>query len=516
MASNVSARRLSLFALLGLLAILGAAHIVSFAPTPTRGTQPLTSITGAVRGAGAPLRGALVRYKGKAATTRTDALGRFSLPGLSGESAYLTAWKDGYFIAGADANRQSLVLDLRPLPAEDCETYPWVDPTPSRTVKDYCGNCHGEIYREWAASGHAQSATNRRFLSLYDGSDWHGKPGVGWSLRDEQPDGVGVCTACHAPTVPHGDAAYFDLSKVRGVARHGVHCDYCHKITDAGLGTIGLTHGRFGIELLRPAKGQQFFGPLDDVDRGEDAYSPLYRDSRYCASCHEGTVLGVHVYGTYSEWLQSSARKEGKQCQTCHAKPTGKMTNVAPGHGGIERDPKTLGNHLFFAGSQGDMLRRALEVSVASNREGDACRAIVEIRAGNAGHRLPTGFPDRHLALIVEAVDVEGKRVQPLSGPTLPEQAGRGAAGLPGRLYARLLKDDSGHWPVPFWRADDGRTEDTRLAAGRPDRVDFRFPSKASRVRIRLLHRRTWPEVAEAKAWPDNETIVMDRFLDLP
>src|SRR5262249_7228947 len=161
-----------------------------------------------------------------------------------------------------------------------------------------------------------------------------------------------------------------------------------------------------------------------------------------------GTVLGVHVYGTYSEWLESSARTEGKQCQTCHAQPTGAMTNVAAGHGGIERDPKTLGNHLFFAGSQGDMLRRALEASVTSKKEGDKSRLIVEVRAEGVGHRIPTGFADRHLALIVEAVDVDGKRVQPRSGPTLPEQAGRDAAGLPGRLYGRLLKDDSGHWPV--------------------------------------------------------------------
>ena len=31
------------------------------------------------------------------------------------------------------------------------------------------------------------------------------------------------------------------------------------------------------------------------VDRGEDVYSPLYSQSRYCAACHEGTVFGVHV-----------------------------------------------------------------------------------------------------------------------------------------------------------------------------------------------------------------------------
>src|SRR5262249_40322981 len=224
-------------------------------------------------------------------------------------------------------------------------------------------------------------------------------------------------TACHAPTVLHGDPAYFDLSKTQGVARHGVHCDFCHKIADAGLGTIGLTHGRFGLQLLRPAEGQLFFGPLDDVDRGEDSFSPLYKASRYCASCHEGTVFGVHVYGTHSEWLASPARKEGKQCQTCHMRPTGKMTNIAPGHGGIERDPKTLANHRFFAGSQLDMLRHAIQVSVSFDGDKSLRRLSIELRAGDVGHRVPTGFIDRHLVLIVEPLDANGKRVGMNEGP---------------------------------------------------------------------------------------------------
>ena len=43
------------------------------------------------------------------------------------------------------------------------------------------------------------------------------------------------------------------------------------------------------------------------------------------ASGHEGVVFGVHVYSTYSEWLDSPARKQGRHCQDCHMKPTGTM-----------------------------------------------------------------------------------------------------------------------------------------------------------------------------------------------
>src|SRR5262249_4814058 len=152
---------------------------------------------------------------------------------------------------------------------------------PNPAGRHNCGNCHAEIYREWSASGHARSTTNRRFLNLYDGTDWHGRPDVGWNLRADHPDGVGVCNACHAPTTGFDT----DLRSERGPAAHGVHCDYCHKVADVDTNNLGLTHGRYGMRLLRPTRGQLFFGSLDDVDRGEDTFAPLYGESRYCAAC---------------------------------------------------------------------------------------------------------------------------------------------------------------------------------------------------------------------------------------
>src|SRR5262249_47920456 len=156
------------------------------------------------------------------------------------------------------------------------------------------------------------------------------------------------------------------------------------------------------------------------VDRGEDSYSPLYRDSRYCASCHEGVVFGIHVYSAYSEWLESPARREGKHCQTCHMAPSGLMTNIAPGHGGIRRDPRTLGNPRFFVGSHLDMLQRALTLSVSTQPKGNGVQIDVVLQADGAGHRVPPGFVDRHFVLLVEPLDAQGQRLPMRSGPKLP------------------------------------------------------------------------------------------------
>jgi hypothetical protein len=377
-----------------------------------------------------------------------------------------------------------------------------VDPTPDAAATNNCGNCHAEIYREWAASGHARSAAGRHFRELYEGTD------TGWGLLRQRPDGAGVCTSCHAPATREDDPAYYDLRSLRGTARTGVHCDYCHKVAGPAEGTVGLAHGRFGLRLLRPAgAGQLFLGPLDDVDRGEDAYSAFYHDSRYCASCHEGTVFGVHAYGTYSEWLSSPARREGRQCQDCHMAPTGRMANVAPGHGGLQRDPRTLANHRFFIRDQAAMLRGCLRVRATLDRRGDGVRVRVVVSEEGAGHRVPTGLPDRHLLLVVDGRDAHGRPLPPRSGPRLPPAAGPDLCGRPGRLYAKLLHDSDGHSPAPFWDAAPD-FDDNRLTPGRPDALDLEFPPGLAAVQVRAVYRRFWDEVARRRAWSDTELVV--------
>ncbi|HZU35428.1 MAG TPA: multiheme c-type cytochrome, partial [Gemmataceae bacterium] len=435
----------------------------------------------------------------------------FSLPQPKRDVGKITAFKNGYLIGSAvPEGGQPPKIVLSRLPPQDDALYRWVDPTPNPARAHNCGNCHEQTFREWSISGHARSATNRHFLNLYNGTDWFGHANVGWSLRADRPETTGVCTPCHAPTMEDlTNPAYDDLAQIRGVPAQGVHCDYCHKIVAADNRKIGLTHGRFGLRLLRPEHGQLFFGPLDDVDRHEDSALAVYRDSRYCASCHEGTVLSVHVYSTYSEWQRSPAAREGKQCQTCHMAPTGKMTNLAPGKGGIERDPQTLANHRFFVGDQASMLRRCLQVKVELKPTPTVVEARVYVRAQDVGHCVPTGFVDHNLVLLVEATDHAGRPLPRRAGPALPKAAGGQLVDQAGRLYARLLHDESSA-PVPFWRADPD-FEDTRLRPDQTNQSVFTFPPNAAQVRVRLLYRRFWPQVAGSKHWPDKDLVVLDR-----
>lgn len=368
---------------------------------------------------------------------------------------------------------------------------------------------HVAIHHEWAASAHARAADNHKFLALLHGTAGPTAPRRDWNLRRQHPLGAGVCVNCHAPTFRDPTLEY-DVRTLKDVGTRGVHCDYCHKIAAAPTDKLGTRLGRDGYPLLRPRDGELLsFGPLPDAVRpGESfAYAPFYKESRYCASCHEGVIFGVHVYGTYSEWLASPARLAGLECQSCHMAPTDAMTNIAPGKGGIERDPRTLASHTL-PGATPAMLRQCVKMQVAVERGKDT-KVTVELRAEHVGHRVPTGFIDRQLILIVQAFDAHNQPVAAATGPTLDDAVGPSLAGQAGWLYAKRLFS-SEHSPMPFWVPTE-RLSDTRLEPGHGDRRVFVFPAEAAVVRTRVLYRRFWAETAAVYAWADNDTVVIDR-----
>ena len=184
------------------------------------------------------------------------------------------------------------------------------------------------------------------------------------------------------------------------------------------------------------------------------------------------------------------------------------MSNIAPGKGGTERDPATLGNHTFWDGSQAAMLRRCLDLRVDFGDE-----VTLRLTARGVGHRVPTGFIDRQLILSVEAQDAQG-RVVALEGPRLPSVVGAALAGKVGRLYARQLRDEDGRSPAPFWRALP-EPNDTRLLPEVPDVLRMRVPVGTARLRVRVLHRRFWEEIRRAKGWQSDDIVVIDRWVDV-
>jgi hypothetical protein len=127
---------------------------------------------------------------------------------------------------------------------------------------------------------------------------------------------------------------------------------------------------------------------------------------------------------------------------------------------------------------------------------------------------VPTGFIDRQVILSVETF-ASGQSAELIDGPTLPAVLGS-ESGRPGKLYAKWLADDAGRSPAPFWRADPGTLKDTRLVPGAADRQEYRFPAATDRIRVRLVHRRFWKEMADQKCWPADEQLIFEREVIVP
>ncbi len=427
-------------------------------------------ITGRVIDADGPVAGVRVRLQAAANFAMSDAEGKFRLH-AEGENHTITAAKPGYYVAVRQHSGMPLEIELQ-RPAEyDSAEYAWIDPAPDKASSQNCGNCHAAIFDEWQSSAHAAGLANRHFLNLYEGTDWRGTSQRSWSLLGEHPDGSAVCASCHAPAADSNDPNFDDLRSIDGLAARGVQCDFCHKVADVAVDRVGWQHGRFAMTLLRPGDSrpqngpgrQMFFGPLDDASRGDDVYSPLQSESRYCAACHEGVVFGVPVYSTYSEWLASPARAQGKQCQSCHMAPDGEMHNIAPGAGGIDRASETLASHALVPGGKAAMLRRALHLAteIVPDQEMPQSRVLeITLRADQVGHHVPTGFIDRHLILYVEAIrrarQTVGKHdrwaatrrgggragASRSAGPAAGETADRHRRPEPGTLLARWSHRD--------------------------------------------------------------------------
>jgi len=188
------------------------------------------------------------------------------------------------------------------------------------------------------------------------------------------------------------------------------------------------------------------------------------------------------------------------------------ITNVAPGAGGIERDPATIHSHTFPGAADAGLLQNTVSMAVAARLEAESVVVEVTITNDLTGHHVPTDSPLRQLILLVEATDESGQRLNLVDGPVLPAWCGTGDpsdghyAGLPGTAYARILQE---LWteiaPTGAYWNPTRQLSDTRLAAFESDTTTYRFsaPPTSGTVSIdaQLLFRRAFIQIMEWKGW---------------
>jgi len=532
-------------------------------------SAPSASVTGLVLDAEGPVAGATVRAKATANETTTESNGRFVLSGLEpNEPVVLTAWAKGYYIGGGDTEylpgASDVEIVLTAHTNQDNPGYAWLSAFAGAGYAGSgedgnCENCHADPndseaslpFSEWQGDAHALSAQNPRFLTMYNGTDTAGnqspptryfhsrdygriplrpdpnEPYFGPGYKLDFPDSAGNCAACHTPAAAI-DAAYStDPTTVTGVGTEGVACDFCHKVWDVRLDwTSGLpypnTPGVLSFEFRRPPEGHQFFaGPFDDVAPGEDTYTPIQQQSRYCAPCHFGIFWDTIVYNSFGEWLDSpySDPKTGRTCQDCHMPPGQNDHFARLDKGGIIRDPQTIFSHRMPGAANEELLQNAVSMDVEADRQTEQIVVAVTITNDRTGHHVPTDSPLRHLILLIRAVDEHGLVLRQSEGPMIPEWGGVGDpnqgyyAGLPGKAFARVLEE---LWtevsPSGAYWNPTRVLSDNRIPAFAADTSTYAFTALTNgevTVDVTLLFRRAFIKLAAQKSWnaPD---IVME------
>ena len=484
-------------------------------------------VQGIVVDANGPVAGAVVRQRTTYTSTTSGVDGTFILAGVTeGVSVTITAWDEGYYPGGVEviAPIAGITITLIPNPTGDNTDHQWYTSMPDPEQAIGCGHCM-VAFPQWVTNAHGTSGTNPRFFSLYNGTDVTGTTTVTPGYKLDFPGTAGNCAACHAPGAAANAPFTTDMNELVGVEQEGVFCDYCHKVSGVYLNPVtNLPYpnmpGVQAIQLNRPPSDtHMFYGPFDDVTR-RVSYLDLEKKSQFCAPCHQFSFWGTPIYESYAEWLASDYPTQGIECQACHMAPTGVDYFVYPKDGGLIRPPELIASHLQPGASDVELLQNTVSMTLSTQQVVDRLQVTVVITNTGAGHHVPTDFPGRHMILVVEATGGQGQDLTLLDGSTVPGWGGA-QAGLPGKAFAKLLRDaQTGEWPVVSYWKQTFLVSDNRIPALDSDASTYEFalPSASGAVTVtaELRFRRVFQGVTDARGWDKPDVVMEEAWAVLP
>jgi hypothetical protein len=245
-----------------------------------------------------------------------------------------------------------------------------------------CGACHREIYAEWKSSIHAQAYQDPFFQAYWkkDGQVW-------------------VCLNCHAPLENQQPTLIREVPRGRveqAVVVSNPHYDPAYQKEAI---SCAACHVRDGVVL----------GPFEDSAAPHPTqFDPAFRTTEVCYRCHNVVSGPFQFYnvgpcGTYAEYEgRYFMTEKGMICQSCHMPEV--QRPVADG-GPIRNGRK----HLWRGGHDPDMIRRAVAVQVHAEpvapTAGQAVKFVLTLINAGAGHKIPTGDPDRHFTVEFVVID---------------------------------------------------------------------------------------------------------------
>lgn len=294
----------------------------------------------------------------------------------------------------SELNSASDTSKIQPL------TKPWEKVIPNQEVpeglislrSEDCGACHSEHYKEWKLSTHAHAWNDLQFQS---------------ELKKESSPFM--CINCHIPLqnqqeyIVKGliDGDIYQPVKERNpqfdakLQLEGINCASCHVRDGAVIGTSGSTKA--------PHK------TVKDV---------IHLSEELCVSCHNASAVITPTlacsFETGDEWKAGPFYGQ-KNCISCHMEEV--TREVVPGFG------EKKSHRHFFSGS-GIPKFDTVETTMLNGYKfypkkpeekytlGDSVVFNFSLKNELAGHKVPTGDPERFFLIVFELKNEAGELIK--------------------------------------------------------------------------------------------------------
>lgn len=255
---------------------------------------------------------------------------------------------------------------------------------------EYCGACHKDHYADWKKSTHAHAWTDEQFQSEIK--------------KENNPF---FCINCHVPLqnqqedyimgLKDGDIyqpvreknPHFD----RDLQKEGITCAACH-VRDGYI--IGVSGKPNAVHKVR-----------QDV---------AFLSEKLCVSCHNASARLkddlVCTFETGDEWKKGKYYKK-QNCISCHMPQS--EGEISPGNRGLKHlhsfPGSGIAKHTNYEADKMPDLGIDFSLNSLSISKTDKLQAVVTLRNENAGHKVPTGDPERYFMITINIKDNKNKVV---------------------------------------------------------------------------------------------------------
>jgi hypothetical protein len=209
-------------------------------------------------------------------------------------------------------------------------------------------------------------------------------------------------------------------------------------------------------------------GPFDDSAAPHPTkFDPAFRTTQVCYRCHNvisgpAQFYNVGPCGTYAEYEGKYFMQErGFTCQSCHMPEVERPV----ARGGPIRQGR---RHLWRGGHDPEMIKRAVAIQVRADpstpKPGERITFTATVINAGAGHKIPTGDPDRHFTVEFVVQDKNGRVVE-------------------------RQQDTMGRWVI--WQPVVVEVYDNRLLplASRDYTFTYRVPDRLDRLTLKTIVR---------------------------